>query len=166
MLNNQNDSNENQLTKTIFDKSENNGINEDTNVSYIKSSVTSLKNETEGIDTQTSSSVHSTEIEKQSSVSLGSNKLFQTLLERTQESHLTEELSKFDESIILTGELYWEHVSGIGPVVPEHQLTAVIEYMRYWAAKQEGMVMPRNIKHFLCPPLDAEIPAIDDASVN
>lgn len=175
---------ENNLAETTFDKtqagSEIKLVNEGINLPFTKSSVyneLTFKNETEGNnisfeqiktdnsignmkDTETtSSSGHC--IDKQSSLSLGSNKLFQTFTEEPEGSHITETLSKFDGSIILSDEPYWEHVPGIGPVIPEHQLTAVVEYMKYWAAKQEGMIMPRNIKHFLCPPLDAEIPADD-----
>lgn len=163
----QNESNKIQFTNATFDESETNVINEGTNLLHTKSSISDLKNETGEKDTEIFSSGQSTEIEKQSSVSLGSNKLlFHTPAEESQESHLSEKLSKSDESIILTCEPYWEHVPGIGPVVPEHQLTAVVEYMKYWAAKQEGMVMPRNVKHFLCPPLDAEMPATDVVSIN
>ncbi|XP_066998970.2 uncharacterized protein [Anabrus simplex] len=45
-------------------------------------------------------------------------------------------------------------VQGIGPVVEEDQIESVVSYMKYWADRQEGMVMPRNVRHFLCPRLD------------
>lgn len=61
--------------------------------------------------------------------------------------------SSISSSFIVLEE-YWEHVPGIGPIIPELQISAVVEYMHYWAAKQQGMVMPRNINHILCPPLD------------
>lgn len=68
-------------------------------------------------------------------------------------------VAKSDKSSSLSSsfvvlEEYWEHVPGIGPVIPEPQILAVVEYMHYWATKQQGMVMPRNINHILCPPLD------------
>uniref|UniRef100_A0A1B6EH90 RIIa domain-containing protein n=1 Tax=Clastoptera arizonana TaxID=38151 RepID=A0A1B6EH90_9HEMI len=47
-----------------------------------------------------------------------------------------------------------ECIPGIGPIIPEDHIQAVIEYMNCCADKQEGMVMLRNIRHFLCPPLD------------
>lgn len=46
-------------------------------------------------------------------------------------------------------------VAGIGPVVSDKQLRNVITFLHYWSARQEGMIKPRNIQHFLCPPLDA-----------
>ncbi|XP_075236778.1 uncharacterized protein LOC142333468 isoform X2 [Lycorma delicatula] len=46
------------------------------------------------------------------------------------------------------------HIPGIGPKVPESQILAVVRYMKQCAGKQNGYVMPRNIRHFLCPPLD------------
>uniref|UniRef100_A0A1B6HGB3 RIIa domain-containing protein n=1 Tax=Homalodisca liturata TaxID=320908 RepID=A0A1B6HGB3_9HEMI len=59
---------------------------------------------------------------------------------------------------VLPPEDNWKEVPGIGPVIPEPQIIAVVEYMHYWAAKQQGMVMPRNINHILCPPLDLPRP--------
>ncbi|KAK7864378.1 hypothetical protein R5R35_010976 [Gryllus longicercus] len=49
---------------------------------------------------------------------------------------------------------YRVEVKGIGPVISEEQIQAVEDYMKYWSDRQEDMVMPRNIRHFLCPPLD------------
>ncbi|KAF5281356.1 hypothetical protein FQR65_LT14754 [Abscondita terminalis] len=43
---------------------------------------------------------------------------------------------------------------GIGPKVPEKLIEAVCDYMRECAKEQHGMVMPRNIRHFNCPPLE------------
>lgn len=48
------------------------------------------------------------------------------------------------------------HIPGIGPIVPERQIKAVIKFMTECSVKQSGYVMPRNIRHFLCPPLDLE----------
>jgi hypothetical protein len=45
-------------------------------------------------------------------------------------------------------------IPGIGPVVPASQIQSVLKYLEYWAGQQSGMVMPRNIHHFLCPSLD------------
>uniref|UniRef100_A0A1B6LL31 RIIa domain-containing protein n=1 Tax=Graphocephala atropunctata TaxID=36148 RepID=A0A1B6LL31_9HEMI len=78
-----------------------------------------------------------------------------------------EEMGKESESqsdqesvsfVVLPPEESWKHVPGIGPVIPEPQIIAVVEYMHYWAAKQQGMVMPRNVNHILCPPLDLPPP--------
>nr|CAH7752966.1 unnamed protein product [Callosobruchus chinensis] len=45
-------------------------------------------------------------------------------------------------------------IPGIGPIVPEHLVRAVSEYMSSVAAIQHGMVMPRNVRHYNCPPLE------------
>lgn len=66
-----------------------------------------------------------------------------------------------DSRSFLVIEEFWQEVPGIGPVIPEPQILAVVEYMHYWASKQEGMVMPRNINHILCPPLDS-LPTNDE----
>ncbi|XP_014611898.1 PREDICTED: DNA ligase 1-like [Polistes canadensis] len=44
-------------------------------------------------------------------------------------------------------------IDGIGPVVSEKQVTAVGIWLGDCARRQEGLVGPRNIKHFLCPDL-------------
>ncbi|CAH1997598.1 unnamed protein product [Acanthoscelides obtectus] len=51
-------------------------------------------------------------------------------------------------------EVWVDAIPGIGPVVPEHLVRAVGEYMSSIAAIQHGMVMPRNIRHYNCPPLE------------
>lgn len=56
------------------------------------------------------------------------------------------------------------HIPGIGPIIPEPQILAVVEYMQFWGAKQQGCVMPRNINHLLCPPLDLP-PATNTTSI-
>lgn len=73
-----------------------------------------------------------------------------------------------DESVEMAGTLkvpYWDHVPGIGPVIPEAQILAVVEYMQFWATKQQGMVGPRNINHLLCPPLNLPPPPEDEVSM-
>lgn len=45
-------------------------------------------------------------------------------------------------------------VYGIGPAVPESLIDAVVEYMKKISLEQQGMVMPRNIRHYMCPPLE------------
>lgn len=45
-------------------------------------------------------------------------------------------------------------VSGIGPPVSPGRLTAVGLWLADCARRQEGLVGPRNIRHFLCPKLD------------
>ncbi|KAI4500946.1 hypothetical protein M0802_004157 [Mischocyttarus mexicanus] len=44
-------------------------------------------------------------------------------------------------------------IDGIGPVVSEKQVIAVGIWLGDCARRQEGLVGPRNIKHFLCPDL-------------
>jgi hypothetical protein len=46
------------------------------------------------------------------------------------------------------------NIPGIGPVIPSAQIQSVLKYLEYWAGQQTGMVMPRNLHHFLCPSLD------------
>lgn len=83
---------------------------------------------------------------------IGAEELFEKE-ERTVEE--IKSVSPESKSFIILDEgQYWENVPGIGPVIPEEQINTVIEYMKHWASKQEGMVMPRNLRHFLCPPLD------------
>lgn len=50
--------------------------------------------------------------------------------------------------------MYVDAIPGIGPIVPVHLVKVVIEYMNEVAAEQHGMVMPRNIRHYRCPPLE------------
>ncbi|XP_043498975.1 uncharacterized protein LOC122522194 [Polistes fuscatus] len=50
-------------------------------------------------------------------------------------------------------------IDGIGPVVSEKQVTAVGIWLVDCARRQEGLVGPRNIKHFLCP--DLQVPNSD-----
>lgn len=45
-------------------------------------------------------------------------------------------------------------VRGIGPPVTENRITAVGLWLADCARRQEGLVGPRNIRHFLCPDLD------------
>ncbi|KAJ8890484.1 hypothetical protein PR048_009993 [Dryococelus australis] len=53
------------------------------------------------------------------------------------------------------------YIWGIGPVVPIEQVNAVIEHLKLWSGKREGMVMPFNIQHTLCPPLGVSNPEKD-----
>lgn len=56
-------------------------------------------------------------------------------------------------------------VPGIGPPVSPERVTAVGLWLTDCARRQEGLVGPRNIRHFLCPNLDdiseCEFDAID-----
>lgn len=45
-------------------------------------------------------------------------------------------------------------VPGIGPPVSPERVTAVGLWLADCARRQEGLVGPRNIRHFLCPNLD------------
>ncbi|XP_071570457.1 uncharacterized protein [Temnothorax nylanderi] len=45
-------------------------------------------------------------------------------------------------------------VSGIGPPVSPERVTAVGLWLADCARRQEGLIGPRNIRHFLCPNLD------------
>lgn len=51
-------------------------------------------------------------------------------------------------------DVFVDAVPGIGGRVPEQLINAVCEYMKEQAKWQHGMVMPRNIRHFDCPPLE------------
>lgn len=73
----------------------------------------------------------------------------------------SDKFSLQDTQSFVVLEEFWQEIPGIGPVIPEPQILAVVEYMQYWATKQEGMVMPRNINHILCPPLDP-LPTTDE----
>ncbi|PNF17442.1 Ropporin-1-like protein [Cryptotermes secundus] len=46
------------------------------------------------------------------------------------------------------------NIPGIGPLIPTAQIQSVLKYLEYLAGQQNGMVMPRNLHHFLCPSLD------------
>lgn len=46
------------------------------------------------------------------------------------------------------------HVPGIGPPVSVNRITAVGLWLAECGRRQEGLVGPRNIRHFLCPDLD------------
>nr|CAD7455864.1 unnamed protein product [Timema tahoe] len=49
---------------------------------------------------------------------------------------------------------YETYVRGIGPPVSSGQVDAVVDFVVFWAQRQEGMVMPANIRKVLCPALD------------
>lgn len=66
----------------------------------------------------------------------------------------TEPSKKTDEDERDYELVYVDAVPGIGPKIPEEMIGAVIEYMREMAKIQHGMVMPRNIRHYECPPLE------------
>ncbi|KAL3270867.1 hypothetical protein HHI36_021383 [Cryptolaemus montrouzieri] len=51
-------------------------------------------------------------------------------------------------------EIFVEANTGIGPKVPEDLVKEVEKYMKDMAKVQHGMVMPRNIRHYDCPPLE------------
>ncbi|XP_044260216.1 uncharacterized protein LOC123008470 [Tribolium madens] len=51
-------------------------------------------------------------------------------------------------------DVFVDAVPGIGPRVPENLIAAVCNYMKEVAKWQHDMVMPRNIRHFDCPPLE------------
>lgn len=51
-------------------------------------------------------------------------------------------------------EVYVDAVPGIGPIIPDDLVNAVQKYMKSVATIQHGMVMPRNIRHYNCPPLE------------
>lgn len=44
-------------------------------------------------------------------------------------------------------------IPGIGGIVPMTLIQAVEKYMRETACRHQGMVMPRDIRHYDCPPL-------------
>ncbi|XP_014288257.1 uncharacterized protein [Halyomorpha halys] len=52
------------------------------------------------------------------------------------------------------GDVFWVYLPGIGPPIPQYIVDEVEVYLRQCASKQCGMVMPRNLRHFLCPSLD------------
>lgn len=43
---------------------------------------------------------------------------------------------------------------GLGPKVPDDLVKEIERYMKEMAKLQHGMVMPRNIRHYDCPPLE------------
>ncbi|KAB0791431.1 hypothetical protein PPYR_03231 [Photinus pyralis] len=45
-------------------------------------------------------------------------------------------------------------IPGIGPIVPHELVEDVKKYMKECSVAQHGMVMPRNLRHFRCPPLE------------
>lgn len=49
----------------------------------------------------------------------------------------------------------WMNIPGIGPIVPDHIIEEAEKYFLQMSELQEGMVMPRNVLHFQCPPLEA-----------
>ncbi|KAL1501056.1 hypothetical protein ABEB36_006455 [Hypothenemus hampei] len=51
-------------------------------------------------------------------------------------------------------DIYVEAIRGIGVCLPDSIIQTVIEYMKNCAKVQHGMVMPRNIRHYSCPPLE------------
>lgn len=51
-------------------------------------------------------------------------------------------------------EVYVGAIPGIGPIVPDDLIEAVHKYMKTVSTVQHGMVMPRNIRHYNCPPLE------------
>ncbi|KAG5872482.1 Ropporin-1-like protein, partial [Gonioctena quinquepunctata] len=71
-----------------------------------------------------------------------------------EESAKKEESQKDDKEKHAPQDVYIEAIPGIGPIVPEHLITAVCDYMKSVATIQHGMVMPRNIRHYNCPPLE------------
>ncbi|KAF2898440.1 hypothetical protein ILUMI_07736, partial [Ignelater luminosus] len=53
------------------------------------------------------------------------------------------------------GELIWvDAIPGIGPIVPDQLVEAVLKYMHECAVIQHGMIMPRNVRHYNCPPVE------------
>lgn len=51
--------------------------------------------------------------------------------------------------------MHVDAVPGIGGIVPETLVEAVVKYMKEMAVSQHGMVMTRNIRHYRCPPLES-----------
>jgi len=51
-------------------------------------------------------------------------------------------------------------VAGIGPPVSAERVTAVGLWLADCARRQEGLVGPRNIQHFLCPNLDDTLESV------
>ncbi|CAH1103784.1 unnamed protein product [Psylliodes chrysocephalus] len=78
--------------------------------------------------------------------------------EEKQEEEVIEEKSEeeavLEEPVAESIEIWIDAVPGIGPIVQDHLIKAVQEYMISVAAHQHNMVMPRNIRHYNCPPLE------------
>ncbi|KAK6633692.1 hypothetical protein RUM44_004299 [Polyplax serrata] len=53
-----------------------------------------------------------------------------------------------------------QDVPGIGASIETQQVEKVVDFMDFWSNKQEQMVMPRNIRHWMCPPLD-KVPTLE-----
>ncbi|XP_030759590.1 caldesmon-like [Sitophilus oryzae] len=51
-------------------------------------------------------------------------------------------------------DVFVEAIPGIGGIVPEDLVKAVVFYVKKCAKNQHGMIMPRNIRHYSCPPLE------------
>lgn len=84
--------------------------------------------------------------------------------EQVQSQFLVEsQLNSENSSETKASGVLQRYIPGIGPIIPEPQILAVVEYMQYWATKQEGVIMPRNINHLLSPPLDLPPNVTDDA---
>ncbi|XP_015117771.1 ropporin-1A [Diachasma alloeum] len=49
---------------------------------------------------------------------------------------------------------YYPNIPGIGPRLSSEQLATVAVWMAECARLQGGMIGPRNLRHFQCPPLD------------
>ncbi|CAG9814785.1 unnamed protein product [Phaedon cochleariae] len=73
--------------------------------------------------------------------------------EKEQEKETVED-DKQEEKKSDVEEVNVEAIPGIGPIVPDHMIKAVCDYMRSVSTIQHGMVMPRNIRHYNCPPLE------------
>ncbi|KAK9876001.1 hypothetical protein WA026_011118 [Henosepilachna vigintioctopunctata] len=74
--------------------------------------------------------------------------------EDTESKTVTVEPSVEEEDEKKFDEIFVEAVPGIGPIVSDVLVKAVEKYMRDMAKLQHGMVMPRNIRHYDCPPLE------------
>lgn len=73
------------------------------------------------------------------------------------EPEVGEEQELVVEGKFTVDEIFVEAIPGIGPVVPSDLVEVVVEYMKACAAEQQGMVMPRNIRHYSCPPLEVYV---------
>ncbi|XP_033222994.1 ropporin-1-like protein isoform X2 [Belonocnema kinseyi] len=51
---------------------------------------------------------------------------------------------------------YHQNIPGIGPRLLAEEVACVAIWMSECARRQEGMVGPRNLRHFQCPPLDRQ----------
>lgn len=71
-------------------------------------------------------------------------------------SHTGETLTESSEGSLTLGYTTVEltEVPGIGPSVPQDIIETVIKYVKETSLHQQGMIMPRNIRHFTCPPLE------------